>query len=133
MNLSDIPRSTRSWQISCHGPRWSTGIVLNKDGSFQRTARFRGDLIPPFRGACCGAGRLNNALRPPRFRLGVFVEPRDISRTLTAEQLSGCRLGLGRCRTPSPIEEEAAHYESAYFSPSCICAGVGFGARRAFL
>ena len=45
------------------------GIVLNKDGSFQRTARFRGtDLDSATQGELIAtSARLNNALR----RLGV--------------------------------------------------------------
>src|ERR1700675_3709066 len=52
------------------------GVVLNKDGSFQRTARFRGpDLDSATEGELVAtAARLNNALR--RFESGwaLFVE-----------------------------------------------------------
>src|SRR5947199_7771244 len=52
------------------------GVVLNKDGSFQRTARFRGpDLDSATEGELVAtAARLNNALR--RFDSGwaLFVE-----------------------------------------------------------
>jgi type IV secretion system protein TrbE len=52
------------------------GVVLNKDGSFQRTARFRGpDLDSATQGELIAtAARLNNALR--RFGSGwaLFVE-----------------------------------------------------------
>ena len=31
------------WRIGCHGHAWSRpGVILNKDGSFQRTIRYRG-------------------------------------------------------------------------------------------
>ncbi|MGY3410920.1 type IV secretory pathway VirB4 component [Bradyrhizobium sp. GM5.1] len=48
------------------------GIILNKDGSFQRTAKFRGpDLDSAVPAELVGvAGRLNNALRPSGIRLG---------------------------------------------------------------
>ena len=47
------------------------GVVLNKDGSFQRTARFRGpDLDSATQGELIAtSARLNNALR----RLGTMV------------------------------------------------------------
>ena len=52
------------------------GIVLNKDGSFQRTARFRGpDLDSAVPAELVGvAGRLNNALRRLGTGWAVFVE-----------------------------------------------------------
>ena len=52
------------------------GIVLNKDGSFQRTARFRGpDLDSAVPAELVGvAGRLNNALRRLGSGWAVFVE-----------------------------------------------------------
>src|SRR3979411_2315031 len=52
------------------------GVVLNKDGSFQRTARFRGPDLDSATESELGAttARLNNALR--RFDTGwaLFVE-----------------------------------------------------------
>ena len=52
------------------------GIVLNKDGSFQRTARFRGpDLDSAVPAELVGvAGRLNNALRRLGSGWAIFVE-----------------------------------------------------------
>eukprot|EP01040_Poterioochromonas_malhamensis_P020285 gene20283-24177_t len=52
------------------------GVVLNKDGSFQRTARFRGpdlDSAVPAE-LVAVAGRLNNALRRLGSGWAVFVE-----------------------------------------------------------
>ena len=77
MNLSEYRRSTVS--LADFLP-WAAlvdeGIVLNKDGSFQRTARFRGpDLdssVPAELVAV--AGRLNNALRRLGSGWAVFVE-----------------------------------------------------------
>lgn len=52
------------------------GIILNKDGSFQRTAKFRGpDLDSAVPAELVGvAGRLNNALRRLGSGWAVFVE-----------------------------------------------------------
>jgi type IV secretion system protein TrbE len=52
------------------------GVVLNKDGSFQRSARFRG---PDFDSAVAAelvavAGRINNAFRRLGSGWGIFVE-----------------------------------------------------------
>src|SRR3981189_2032597 len=52
------------------------GVVLNKDGSFQRTARFRGpdlDSAVPAE-LVAVAGRLNSALRRLGSGWAVFVE-----------------------------------------------------------
>ena len=52
------------------------GIILNKDGSFQRTAKFRGpdlDSAVPAE-LVAVAGRLNNALRRLGSGWAVFVE-----------------------------------------------------------
>ena len=50
----------------------SEGVVLNKDGSLQRTARFRGpDLDSATPAELVGtSARLNNAHAPARFRMG---------------------------------------------------------------
>lgn len=52
------------------------GIVLNKDGSFQRTARFRGpDLDSAVQAELVAvAGRLNNAFRRLGSGWAIFVE-----------------------------------------------------------
>jgi len=71
------------------------GVVLNKDGSFQRTARFRGpdlDSAVPAE-LVAVAGRLNNP--PSRF-------PEAASALVDAER-------------KADFEEEASHFESSYF------------------
>lgn len=52
------------------------GVVLNKDGSFQRTARFRGpDLDSATQGELIStSARLNNALRRLGSGWALFVE-----------------------------------------------------------
>ena len=77
MNLREYRRSTT--QLADFLP-WAAlvdeGVVLNKDGSFQRTAKFRGpdlDFAVPAE-LVAVAGRLNNALRRLGSGWAVFVE-----------------------------------------------------------
>src|SRR6478609_7511881 len=77
MNLAEYRRTTS--RLADFLP-WAAlvgeGVVLNKDGSFQRTARFRGpDLessVPAELVAV--AGRLNNAFRRLGSGWAIFVE-----------------------------------------------------------
>jgi len=94
------------------------GVVLNKDGSFQRTARFRGpDLDSATSAELVGTtARLNNALRRLGSGWAIFVEAQRHPATAYPES-----------RFPDPVsalvdherraqfEEEGAHFESAYF------------------
>ena len=94
MNLAEYRRSTT--QLADFLP-WAAlvdeGIVLNKDGSFQRTARFRGpdlDSAVPAE-LVAVAGRLEQCAASARFRLGGLCRgaapsraaniPKAISRT----------------------------------------------------
>ena len=77
------------------------GVVLNKDGCFQRTARFRGPDLDSATPAELVARRRPAQQCPPpaRLRLGDLrrgAAPRrsDLSR----RAVSRCRLGAGRCR-----------------------------------
>src|SRR6266536_3443421 len=119
MNLAEYRRSTT--RLADFLP-WAAlvdeGIVLNKDGSFQRTARFRGpDLdssVPAELVAV--AGRLNNALRRLGSGWAVFVEAQRYSSN--AYPPSSCRdvaSALVDAERRAQFEEEGAHYESAYF------------------
>ncbi len=95
------------------------GVVLNKDGSFQRTARFRGSDLDsatphrtrrsPWRGSTthCGvwvlAGRSSsrrNAIPPAITPRAAFPIP--VSALVDAER-------------KAQFEQEGAHFESAYF------------------
>src|SRR4051795_9899232 len=119
MNLSEYRRSTT--QLSDFLP-WAAlvdkGIVLNKDGSFQRTARFRGpDLnssVPAELVAV--AGRLNNALRRLGSGWAVFVEAqRYQSNAYPPSSCPDVASALVDAERRAQFEEEGAHYESAYF------------------
>ena len=77
MNLAEYRRSmTRLADFLPWAALVDEGVVLNKDGSFQRTARFRGpdlDSAVPAE-LVAVAGRLNNALRRLGSGWAVFVE-----------------------------------------------------------
>ena len=119
MNLSEYRRSTAS--LADFLP-WAAlvdeGIVLNKDGSFQRTARFRGpDLdssVPAELVAV--AGRLNNALRRLGSGWAVFVEAqRYQSNAYPPSSCPDVASALVDAERRAQFEEEGAHYKSAYF------------------
>ncbi|MBN9567068.1 MAG: conjugal transfer protein TrbE [Alphaproteobacteria bacterium] len=94
------------------------GVVLNKDGSFLRSARFRGpDLDSATSAELVGAtARLNNALRRLGSGWAIFVEAQRHPATAYPDS-----------RFPDPVsalvdherraqfEEEGAHFESTYF------------------
>jgi type IV secretion system protein VirB4 len=94
------------------------GVVLNKDGSLQRAARFRGpdlDSATPAELVATTA-RLNNALRRLGSGWAIFVEAQRNPAT-----------GYPESRFPDPVsalvdaerkaefEEEGAHFESGYY------------------
>ena len=77
MNLAEY--RNRSARLADYLP-WAAlvgpGIVLNKDGSFQRTARFRGPDLDSAVAAelVAVAGRINNAFRRLGSGWAIFVE-----------------------------------------------------------
>jgi type IV secretion system protein TrbE len=94
------------------------GIVLNKDGSFQRTARFRGpDLDSAVPAELVGvAGRLNNALRRLGSGWAVFVEAqRQPASQYPQGYFPDVASALVDVERRAQFEEEGAHYESNYF------------------
>ncbi len=94
------------------------GIVLNKDGSFQRTARFRGpDLDSAVPAELVGvAGRLNNALRRLGSGWAVFVEAQRHPASQYPEgYFPDVASALVDVERRAQFEEEGAHYESNYF------------------
>jgi type IV secretion/conjugal transfer VirB4 family ATPase len=119
MNLSEYRRSTT--QLSDFLP-WAAlvdrGIVLNKDGSLQRSARFRGpDLdssVPAELVAV--AGRLNNALRRLGSGWAVFVEAaRYQSHLYPVSQFPDPASGLVEAERRAQFQAKGAHFESNYF------------------
>ena len=93
------------------------GVVLNKDGSFQRTARFRGpDLDSATQGELIAtSARLNNALRRLGSGWALFVdaerrEAADYPESVFPEPLSW----LVDEERRAAFEEDASHFESSY-------------------
>ncbi|WP_297926961.1 conjugal transfer protein TrbE [Metallibacterium sp.] len=93
------------------------GVLLNKDGSFQRTARFRGpDLDSATESELVAtSARLNNALRRLGSGWALFVEAErreaaDYPRSAFPEPLSW----LVDAERRAAFEEAGSHYESAY-------------------
>src|SRR5208282_3179588 len=119
MNLAEYRR--RSQSLADFLP-WAAlvekGVILNKDGSFQRTARFRGPDLDSATPAELVAitSRLNNALRRLGSGWAIFIE---------AQRLPAHRYPLGGFpdRTSNLVdaerraqfEEEGAHFESRYY------------------
>ncbi|MFG1275198.1 conjugal transfer protein TrbE [Xanthobacter flavus] len=94
------------------------GIVLNKDGSFQRTARFRGpdlDSAVPAE-LVAVAGRLNNAFRRLGSGWAIFVEAqRHAAATYPASTFPDAASALVDAERRADFEEAGSHFESSYF------------------
>jgi type IV secretion system protein TrbE len=94
------------------------GVVLNKDGSFQRTARIRGpDLDSATPAELVGVtGRLNNALRRLGSGWAVFVEAQRVPATLYPESdFPDAASQMVDLERREGFEDEGAHFESRYF------------------
>lgn len=94
------------------------GVVLNKDGSFQRTARFRGpDLDSATPAELVGVtARLNSALRRLGSGWAIFVEA--VRRA--AQDYPSCAFpdpasALVEQERAAQFAQEGAHFESRYF------------------
>ena len=94
------------------------GVVLNKDGSFQRTARFRGpdlDSAVPAE-LVAVAGRLNNAFRRLGSGWAIFVEAqRHASNRYPVSTFPDAASALVDAERKADFEEAGAHFESSYF------------------
>jgi type IV secretion system protein VirB4 len=93
-------------------------VVLNKDGSLQRTARFRGpDLDSATPAELVGiTARLNNALRRLGSGWAIFVEAsRHCAQDYPASQFPDPVSSLVEAERAAQFEEEGAHFESAYY------------------
>jgi len=91
------------------------GVILNKDGSFQRTARFRG---PDLESATPSelAARLNSALRRLGSRWAMFVEAQRIpARDYPLSEFPDPVSALVDAERRAQFEEAFSHFESRYF------------------
>jgi type IV secretion system protein TrbE len=119
MNLAEYRRSnTRLADFLPWAALVGEGVVLNKDGSFQRTARFRGpdlDSAVPAE-LVAVAGRLNSALRRLGSGWAVFVEAqRHSASRYPASMFPDVASALVDAERKAQFEEAGAHYESSYF------------------
>ncbi|GAB5446117.1 MAG: hypothetical protein Gyms2KO_09900 [Gymnodinialimonas sp.] len=94
------------------------GVILNKDGSFQRTARFRGPDLDSaiLSDLVATSARLNNALRRLGSGWAIFVEAQrspaqDYPVSIFPDPISG----LVDAERKAQFEEAETHFESAYF------------------
>lgn len=119
MNLAEYRRTaTRLADFLPWAALAGDGVVLNKDGSFQRTARFRGpdlDSAVPAE-LVAVAGRLNNAFRRLGSGWAIFVEAqRHPAATYPASQFPDAASALVDAERKADFEEAGAHFESSYF------------------
>ena len=119
MNLAEFRRT--SSRLADYLP-WvalvAPGVVLNKDGSFQRTAKFRGPDLDSGVAAelVAVASRINNAFR----RLGsgwtIFVEAvRLAAQQYPESTFPDPASALVDAERQADFEEVGAHFESQYF------------------
>lgn len=119
MNLAEYRRSsTRLADFLPWAALVDAGIILNKDGSLQRTARFRGpdlDSAVPAE-LVAVAGRLNNALRRLGSGWAVFVEAqRHSAGAYPPDIFPDVASALVDAERRAQFEEEGAHYDSSYY------------------
>jgi type IV secretion system protein VirB4 len=96
----------------------AAGVVLNKDGSVQRTARFRGPDLDSATPAelVATTGRLNNALRRLGSGWAIFVEAqRQAAQHYPASAFPDPVSALVDRERAEQFAEEGAHFESRYY------------------
>lgn len=119
MNLAEYRRTaTRLADFLPWTALVGEGVVLNKDGSFQRTARFRGPDLDSAVAAelVAVASRLNNAFRRLGSGWAIFVEAqRHEAASYPASRFADAASALVDAERKADFEEADAHYESSYF------------------
>ena len=93
------------------------GVVLNKDGSFQRSARFRGPDLDSATPAelVATAARLNNALRRLGSGWAIFAEAQRVpARGYPSSRFPDPVSELVDAERRAQFEEAGAHFESRY-------------------
>ncbi|MGN6535633.1 MAG: conjugal transfer protein TrbE [Mesorhizobium sp.] len=119
LNLAEYRRTARRladylpW-VALVGP----GVVLNKDSSFQRTARFRGPDLDSAVAAelVAVAGRINNAFRRLGSGWSIFVEAqRHEASTYPHCIFPDPASAIVDAERKADFEEAGAHFVSGYF------------------
>ena len=119
MNLSEY--RTKSAHLADYLP-WvalvASGVVLNKDGSFQRSARFRGpdlDSATPAELVAVTA-RLNSTLRRLGSGWAVFVEAQRVpAQSYPLSEFPDAVSELVDVERREQFREDGAHFESFYY------------------
>src|SRR3974390_2003892 len=119
MNLAEYRHSnTRLADFLPWAALVDEGIVLNKDGSFQRTAEFRGpdlDSAVPAE-LVAVVGRLNNALRRLESCCAIFGgAQRHAAGSYPPNTFPDTASALVDAERKAQFEEASTHYESSYF------------------
>ncbi len=94
------------------------GVVLNKDGSFQRTARFRGPDLDSAVAAelVAVAGRINNAFRRLGSGWSIFVEAQRHEASIYPNSIfPDPASAIVDAERKADFEEAGAHFVSGYF------------------
>tara|TARA_A100001391_G_scaffold65878_6_gene41562 strand:+ start:32584 stop:35094 length:2511 start_codon:yes stop_codon:yes gene_type:complete len=119
MNLSEY--RNRNAKLADYLP-WAAlvgqGVVLNKDGSFQRTAKFRGPDLDSAVAAelVAVAGRVNNAFRRLGSGWAIFIEAqRSGASTYPDSLFPDPASALVDAERKAGFEEDASHFVSGYF------------------
>lgn len=119
MNLSEYRRTAA--RLADYLP-WAallgSGVVLNKDGSFQRTAKFRGPDLDSAVAAelVAVAGRINNAVRRLGSGWSIFVEAqRSEAATYPDSTFPDAASALVDAERKAGFEEAGTHFVSGYF------------------
>ena len=119
MNLAEYRRTaTRLADYLPWAALVAEGVVLNKDGSFQRTACFRGPDLDSAVAAelVAVAGRLNNAFRRLGSGWAIFVEAqRQEASTYPADLFPDAAAALLDAERKADFEEAGAHFVSGYY------------------
>ncbi len=119
MNLAEYRRtSTRLADFLPWVALAGEGVVLNKDGSFQRTASFRGPDLDSAVAAelVAVAGRLNSAFRRLGSGWALFVEAqRHAVGAYPASRFPDAASALVDAERKAGFEEAGSHFESSYF------------------
>ncbi|CAM5616100.1 hypothetical protein ATER59S_05787 [Aquamicrobium terrae] len=119
MNLTEYRRTaTRLADFLPWAALVGSGVVLNKDGSFQRTAKFRGPDLDSAVAAelVAVAGRINNAVRRLGSGWSIFVEAqRSEAATYPGSQFPDPASALVDAERKAAFEEAGTHFVSGYF------------------
>ncbi|MFV0514313.1 MAG: conjugal transfer protein TrbE [Jhaorihella sp.] len=119
MNLAEYRRTaTRLADYLPWAALAGSGVVLNKDGSFHRTAKFRGPDLDSSVAAelVAVAGRINNALRRLGSGWSIFVEAqRSEAATYPESLFPDPASALVDAERKAAFEEAGAHFVSGYF------------------